>query len=487
MCCIMITDFVCAMSVLQLEGKVTDSQAVLLEWETQSSEQSFEIHKSRDGGSTYEIFATISGQTGRIKCYDEYVSIGETYYYKLIEKQGVEVVGESDVLKLKITLASPTNCKADITKNSEIKISWSKVKGASFYTVYRSTKEDESFKKIIATKKVSYTDCDVERGTCYYYKVVANHKHIKAGKSLATDIVSAYVKPAAPDVTGIYTKKKCRITWKKVKGAQCYYVYKKNKNGKFKKVKNTRKLYYNDGDVKKGERYSYKVVAFGKKGSKLIKGEESKICEILASDIDPTKKMIALTYDDGPSKYTSDILRSLKENNAKATFFVLGCNVAPHKGTVAAAEKMGCEIGNHTYSHPMLTQKSPEQIREELNSTDKLIKNITGHNPILMRPPGGDVNASVADIIGRPIILWSIDTKDWEHRNSNRTVQHVMNNVRDGDIILMHDIYAATRDASLTIIPQLRRRGYQMVTVSELAQYRKICMKKGHIYHSLRY
>lgn len=482
----MVTDFVCAMSVLRLEGKVTESQTVLLEWEAQNSEQFFEIHKSVDGGSTYEIFATISGQVGVIKCYDEDVSMGETYYYKLVEKQGVEMVGESDVLKLKITLATPTKCRAALTKNSEIKISWTKVKGASFYTVYRSTKENKGFKKIIDTKKVSYTDYDVESGTCYYYKVVANHKHNKNGKSIATDVVRAYMKPAAPDVVGIYTKKKARLTWKKVRGAQCYYVYKKNKNGKFKKVKKTQKLYYNDSNVKKGERYAYKVVALGKLDSKLIKSEESKICEILAADIDPTKKMIALTYDDGPSGYTWDILECLKDNDAKATFFVIGCNIDAHKDVVAAAEKMGCEIGNHTYTHPMLTKRSPEQIKEELDSTDKKIKCITGHNPVLMRPPGGEVNVLVANMICKPIILWSIDTRDWEHRNSSRTVQHVMNNVRDGDIILMHDIYGETRDASLTLIPQLRRRGYQMVTVSELAQYRKICMKKGHIYHSLK-
>ncbi len=486
LCCGMVTDSVYAMNVLRLEGKATQSKTILLEWESQSVEHFFEIHKSIDGGSTYEVLATMSGQAGVIKCYDQHVTMGKTYYYKLLEKQGEEIVGESNVIKVKAALATPAKCKADVIKNSRVRITWSKVKGAAFYTVYRSTKCDKGFKKITDTKKASYVDYDVRSGKCYYYKIVANHKRNKNWKSLATEVVRAYMKPSAPDVMGTYTKKKVRLTWKKVRGAQCYYVYKKNKKGKFEKVKETKKLYYNDSSVKKGKRYTYKVVAVGKVDSKMIKGEQSKICEILASEIDPKKKMIALTYDDGPSQYTTDILRCLKENNARATFFVLGCNVDAHKDVVAAANKMGCEIGNHTYTHPMLTRRNTEQIREELDSTDKKIKRITGHNAVVMRPPGGDVNEPVANIIGKPIILWSIDTRDWEHRNSSRTIQNVINNVKDGDIILMHDIYSATRDASLTLIPQLRRMGYQMVTVSELAQYRNVSMKKGGIYRSFR-
>ncbi len=483
--CGMIGDNVYAMPLLQLEANVTDSRTVLLEWNVQNVDSTFEIHKSVDG-NTYEVLATITGQMGAIKCYDEKVAMGKLYYYKLVEKQADVVIDESEVVKVKVTLVSPAKCKTKVVKNSRVKITWTKVTGAGFYTLYRSTKPDKGFKKIANTKKTSHVDYDVRKGRCYYYKVVANHKNHKNWKSPATEIVHAYTKPAAPDVTGMYAKKKVRLTWKKVTGAQCYYVYKKNKRGKFEKVKKTSKLFYNDSAVNKGKRYVYKVVAIGKVDNKMVKGEESKVCEVLASDIDPTKKMVALTYDDGPSAYTKDILKCLQENHAKATFFVLGCNIDAHKDAVSAAKKMGCEIGNHTYSHPMLTRRDANQIREELDSTDRKIKCITGDNPVVMRPPGGDVNDPVAQIIDRPIILWSIDTRDWEHRNTNRTIQNVMNNVKDGDIILMHDIYPATRDASLTIIPQLRRMGYQLVTVSELAQYRNVKMKKGEIYHSFR-
>lgn len=486
LCCMMVKENVYAVDMLQLEGEVTQSKTIMLEWKSQNAAHLFEIYKSTDGGSSYAILATMSGQTGAIQCIDQQVAMGMTYYYKLVEKQGEEIISESNVVKVKAALATPAACKAKVIKNSRVKITWKKVKGAAFYTLYRSTKRDKGFVELAKVKTESYIDYDVKKGKCYYYKLVANHKKNKNWKSLESETVRTYLKPAAPSVTGCYSKKKARLTWKKVKGANCYYIYKKNSKGRFQKVKETKKLYYNDSKVKKGKRYIYKVVAIGKVDSKMIKGEESKICEVLASEIDPSKKMIALTYDDGPSIYTKDILKCLEENKAKATFFVLGCNISAHKDAVYAANKMGCEIANHTYNHPMLTGRTNEQIKAEIADTDKKIKSITGHNAVVMRPPGGDVNERVASVVDKPVIIWSIDTRDWEHRNSSRTIQSVMNNVKDGDIILMHDIYSATRDASLVLIPRLRQMGYQMVTVSELARYRNVSMRKGQIYHSFR-
>ena len=221
-------------------------------------------------------------------------------------------------------------------------------------------------------------------------------------------------------------------------------------------------------------------------GGKSVKSKASSVCKIMASTIDPNKKMVALTFDDGPGPYTKEIVACLKKNNAKATFFVLGCNVDSYKSAVKEASKIGCEIGNHSYSHPNMANLSAQEIQSEIERTDSKVKKITGKAPTIMRTPGGAVNSTVKANVGKPIIMWSIDTLDWKHRNTNKTIQTVLSQVKDGDIVLMHDIHAPTKDAALSLIVTLRRQGYQLVTVSELAQYRGYQMKKGTVYYNFR-
>lgn len=293
-------------------------------------------------------------------------------------------------------------------------------------------------------------------------------------------------KPAAPKVSGKYNKKGIKLTWKKVSGADTYYVYKKNNKGKYKKLSQTEKLYYLDKKVKKGQYYSYKVVAVSQQDGKTIKGKNSKICKILADTIDPNKKMVALTFDDGPGQYTKTIVNCLKKNDAKATFFVLGSRVSSYASVVKAADSIGCEIENHTNDHKNLVRLSDKEIKAQIRMTDQKIKKITGKTPALLRTPGGSISDRVKKSAGKPIILWSIDTRDWEHRNKDKTIKSVLNNVKDGDIVLMHDIHEPTKEAALYLIPELKRKGYQLVTVKELAKYRGNTLKKGSVYHSLR-
>lgn len=384
------------------------------------------------------------------------------------------------------TMLNVPTLSAKIVKKSRVKLTWGKVDDAYSYTVYRSKKESTGYKKLATSKKLNYTDCDMSRGVTYYYKVIANHKTDQSLNSPKSDSVKIRLQLSAPKVIGSYAKKKIKLTWNKVKGADAYYVYKKNANKKYELVKETDKLYYSDRSVIKGKAYTYKVVAVDKVDGEFVEGESCGAYMVRALEVDPNKKMVALTYDDGPGRYTADIVKCLKENQARATFYVLGCNVNSYKNAIKEADKIGCEIGNHTYYHPNLTRLSGKKIEDEIEATDSKIKKIIGHKAITMRPPGGSVNQCVQENVGKPIILWSIDTKDWEHRNSGRIIQHVMNNVKDGDIILMHDIYASTKSASLTLIPRLRREGYQLVTVSELAQYRGYSLEKGKVYHSFR-
>lgn len=202
-------------------------------------------------------------------------------------------------------------------------------------------------------------------------------------------------------------------------------------------------------------------------------------------NINPKKKMVALTFDDGPGKYTKQIVKCLKKNHGRATFFVLGTNVDRYKGAVKAADKAGCEIASHGYTHSNMTRISQKEIQKEMKDTDKKIKKITGKKTALMRTPGGATDEKVQKAVGKPIILWSIDTLDWKTRDKDKTIQAVMNNVKDGDIVLMHDIHEPTKEAALVLIKKLTEEGYQLVTVSELAQYRGYKLKKGKIYRKL--
>lgn len=196
------------------------------------------------------------------------------------------------------------------------------------------------------------------------------------------------------------------------------------------------------------------------------------------------KGMIALTFDDGPSDFTDRLLDCLEANNVKATFFLAGQEVEYFQEPVTRMEELGCEIGNHSYDHPDLSTLSADDVTSQLSRTDQLIEDLTGHIATVVRPPYGSFNDTVAGIAARPLILWSVDTLDWETQNVDSTVQNVMDNAADGQIILMHDIFKESVDAAEIFIPQLLQEGYQLVTVSELAAAKGITLENGVSYGS---
>ena len=287
---------------------------------------------------------------------------------------------------------------------------------------------------------------------------------------------------------------KIKNTWKAVSGSKYYF----GKSGKAyvgkRKVGKATYYFAVNGKRKTGWRtINGKKYYFSPKNGKMVTGKKTishYLCYfsekgVLLRKIDKNKKMVALTYDDGPSIYTPRILKTLKENNSVATFFVVGNRVPMYSDTVKKAYGMGCEIGNHTYEHKILTRADAAGIRNQVSRTNVAVKKITGTAPIVMRPPGGAVNNMVKSQTGMPMILWSIDTLDWRTRNAASTKTAVLDHVKDGDIVLMHDLYEATANASTTIIPTLVERGYQLVTVSELAECRD-GMKDGCLYYSFR-
>ena len=278
-----------------------------------------------------------------------------------------------------------------------------------------------------------------------------------------------------------------RLTWKKAAKAQKYEVYRKLAGkGSYRKIKTVKSHTYTDQTATYGVAYRYRVRAIASANGKTYTGKYSESQKMLTYRIDPEKPMVALTFDDGPSQYTPRILDSLKKNEGHATFFEMGNRVGSYPQTVRRIYQMGCEIGSHSYDHPVLGNASVSTITSQLSRTDSNIKKLTGTAPALFRPPYGSVGTNLRNSAGKPLILWSVDTLDWKYRDSNRVYNHVMSHVRDGDIILMHDLYSSTAGAAERMIPELKKKGYQLVTVSELAQYRKVNLKSGERYSQMR-
>lgn len=182
-----------------------------------------------------------------------------------------------------------------------------------------------------------------------------------------------------------------------------------------------------------------------------------------------TSKKIALTFDDGPHpKVTPQILKILKKYEAKATFFVVGCEVKKYPQVLKDVANAGHEIGNHTFNHKKLTTLSLRNAKLQIDSTDAVIKAAIGHNATVFRPPYGAYNKSIVNQLNVPNVLWSIDTLDWKHHNPQKTLAAVQKNAKNGSIVLMHDIHQETADALDSILAMLQKQGYEFVTVSEL-------------------
>ena len=198
--------------------------------------------------------------------------------------------------------------------------------------------------------------------------------------------------------------------------------------------------------------------------------------------IDRNKPMVALTFDDGPNANTSRVLDILEKYNVKATFFVLGTNIKGYEDIILRMKELGMEIGNHMYSHKLMTRLTEEEITSEIKKVDDLVFDIINRYPTLIRPSYGTSNKRMLKIIDRPVIIWDIDTLDWKYHNSTRISNKILDKVSDGDIVLMHDIYSATANSLEITIPKLLDKGYQLVTVSELFYLKEKELKAGKIY-----
>lgn len=206
-----------------------------------------------------------------------------------------------------------------------------------------------------------------------------------------------------------------------------------------------------------------------------------------ARKLDPNGKMVALTFDDGPhSTITRRIANCLEQYNGRGTFFVVGDRVSGNSKTLARVASAGHQIGSHTWSHKNLKSLSAEGVASEVRRAQTAIRNVTGSAPRIIRPPYGSTGetarAAIRDTANLAIVNWSVDSEDWKSKNADTIVREVMKNVKDGDIVLMHDLYASTAEAVERLVPKLTQAGYQLVTVDELYRLRGDSLSAGKLH-----
>ena len=199
--------------------------------------------------------------------------------------------------------------------------------------------------------------------------------------------------------------------------------------------------------------------------------------------IDPLNdKVVALTFDDGPHpENTPRLLDILKENDAVATFFMVGTNAAEYPDIVKRVYDEGHEIGTHSWNHKDLKKLSLDEIMvDQYGKANDAIEAATGLRALIDRPPYGSMTEELAQQIGREQILWSVDPEDWKYKDADTVYDHVVNGtdnggyVKDGGIVLSHDIHATTIDAYERMIPALKEEGYKFVTVTQMMQIAEI-------------
>lgn len=456
------------------------SDGLYLKWEAVPEADQYIIYR-RTAGKTWQTLTTVEPTV--LRYIDTTVEPGKGYAYTVCAVDGELVSGYHSGLAYKfIPAVNVTSVKND---PDGLEVKWDVSPYATGYKIYRKAEGADSWTAAGTVKGKStdtFVDKKVSNSEKYTYTVIvvsekSQSTYDNTGKS------ATYI--AAPkNVTVAKSGNSNVITWTKVTDGTNYYVYRRIEGTiKWTYLSKTGKTAtYTDSGIDVAQIYEYSV-----KTAVLTNGAEafsaySKPAKSL--DIDPNRKMVALTYDDGPSNsVTNRVLDVLEEYDAKATFFVIGSNIYYNSEPMVRAYKMGCEIANHTYTHINLPSYSDATVTSEITKTSELIKEYTGEYPKVFRAPGGATDSRVCELIGMPIIYWSVDTRDWEHRTASTTVSYIKEYTQDGSIILMHDIYDETASASETAISWLIDQGYQLVTVSQLMEYRGIKMQNGVTYY----
>ena len=197
------------------------------------------------------------------------------------------------------------------------------------------------------------------------------------------------------------------------------------------------------------------------------------------------EKYVALTFDDGPRRGTTDrLLDGLRQRDVAATFFLIGQQIEDNADLVTRMAEEGHQIGNHTWSHQRLDGAPAAVVEEEVGRTERALEALVGGGPYWLRPPYGMVSPAAEEHITVPLVKWSVDPRDWESRDTGKVTQAILEYVKPGSIILLHDIYPTSVDAALKVVDTLAAEGYWFVTVEELLWLNGVTPEAGRIYRT---
>ena len=187
------------------------------------------------------------------------------------------------------------------------------------------------------------------------------------------------------------------------------------------------------------------------------------------------ENVIALTFDDGPhGTYTKELLEGLKKREVVASFFILGEHIEGNEELLLQMKEDGHLIGNHTFNHSQLTKLGFDEAVEEINTTNAWITNISGYTPEYIRPPFGSFTDELLSETSMSVVMWNVDPLDWKYKNKDIVTDKILKNVKNGDIILMHDIFESSVDAAQTVIKELKKQDYVFVTVDKMNSNKQI-------------
>ena len=210
------------------------------------------------------------------------------------------------------------------------------------------------------------------------------------------------------------------------------------------------------------------------------------VVEVPKEKVLPNKKLVCLTFDDGPSKYTDELLEILHANKSKATFFISGNNIVNNKEIIKRIDTYGNQIGNHGYTHIPFTNMDIDDVNVEIAMTSTMLIDLGINISNIVRPPFGKLNESLKEQIHAPFILYNIDPEDWKHQDKGYIKQVIKSRIEDGSIILLHDQYKETIEAVRELIPELQNEGYEFVTINEMQKKFDISLIPGMVYAKLK-